>query len=167
MRKMKELQENEYIYKVPLMKITKLGTKTIGDIIVIGEEPEDDRKVESVRKVRNLNVADLVNFPIHTLDFSCYLKHPIEPLMYPSTDTIIMRHPCLYELQYVNGVTLYPELQMDDKVIYAVDRNDLDEHHYATLDDINDFIDSLTESPLQKELDSLKEPEMTKALKKA
>ena len=165
---MKELQENECIYKVPLMKITKFGTQTIDDIIVIGEELGNDRKGETVRKVRNLNVAELENFPIHSLDFSCYLKHEIKPLMYASGSTAVMRHPCLYELQYVNGVTLYPELSMEDnQVIYAVDSNDLDCRHYATLADVNEFVDSLAESPLQKELDSLKSKQEEKTLKKS
>lgn len=158
-RKMRDMKKEkktyDYIYKVPLMKITKLGTVSIGPIIVVESQDDDfEAEIGQERRVRNLAIPELEDFPIHSLDFSCYLKHPMQSTMY-SYGTPVLHHPCLYELQYVNGNTLYPALQPEDKVIYAVDSHALNEENYASLKDVTDFINNLPESPLQSEINQL------------
>lgn len=55
----------------------------------------------------------------------------------------------------MNGNTLYPALQPEDKVIYAVDSHALNEENYASLKDVTDFINNLPESLLQSEINQL------------
>ena len=142
----------QYIYKVPLKKITKYGTSDVDSVIVMANETKLGPKDLNVsREVQSLKIPALRNFPIHSLDFSCYFNHPVQSAYYQENPKY---HPCLYELQMVDGVTLFPPLDPMDSVIYAVDSNDLNPNHYATLADVMTFVDTLPQSNLQKEIDS-------------
>lgn len=95
-RKMRDMKKEkktyDYIYKVPLMKITKLGTVPIGPIIVVESHDDDfEAEIGQERRVRNLAIPELEDFPIHSLDFSCYLKHPMQSTMY-SYGTPVLHH---------------------------------------------------------------------------
>lgn len=161
MRNMKkEKKTYDYIYKVPLMSITKYGTQVI-DSIIVAESQDDDFAAEigQERPIRNLSILELKDFPLHSLDFRFYRKDnvKVQNSLFVEDENRYSGyiHPTLYELQMVNGNTLYPALQPDDKIIYAVDSALLTPEHYATLKDVSDFIDNFPKSRLQEEIKNL------------